>query len=72
MVPRQNKNNAYSKSGGTNKEYYGISRRGLSKKIIGNSDHKLGNLFPARNSMHDETFNFIIFYFYPSSTGSAS
>ena len=25
MVPRENKNNAYSKFGGTDKEYYGIS-----------------------------------------------
>ena len=25
MVPRENKNNAYAKFGGTNKEYYGIS-----------------------------------------------
>ena len=24
MVPRENKNNAYAKFGGTNKEYYGI------------------------------------------------
>ena len=29
MVPRENKNNAYAKFGGTNKEYYGISRSGL-------------------------------------------
>ena len=26
MVPRENKNNAYAKFGGTNKEYYGIFR----------------------------------------------
>jgi len=25
MVPRENKNNAYAKFGGTNKEYYGIA-----------------------------------------------
>ena len=43
MVPRENKNNAYAKFGGTNKQYYGIFRNGLydvsftlikSKKII--------------------------------------
>ena len=33
MVPRENKNNAYAKSGGTNKEYYGIFRSGLFKRI---------------------------------------
>ena len=29
MVPRENKNNAYAKFGGTNKEYYGIFQSGL-------------------------------------------
>ena len=29
MVPRENKNNAYAKFGGTNKEYYGIFRTGI-------------------------------------------
>ena len=29
MVPRENKNNAYAKFGGTNKEYNGIFRSGL-------------------------------------------
>ena len=29
MVLRENKNNAYAKFGGTNKEYYGIFRSGL-------------------------------------------
>ena len=29
MVPRENKNSAYAKFGGTNKEYYGIFRSGL-------------------------------------------
>ena len=29
MVPRENKNNAYAKFGGTNKEYYGIFQNGL-------------------------------------------
>ena len=28
MVPKENKNNAYAKFGGTNNEYYGISRNG--------------------------------------------
>ena len=32
MVPRENKNNAYAKFGGTNKEYYGIFRTGLLQK----------------------------------------
>ena len=32
MVPRENKNNAYTKFGGTNKEYYGIFRTGLLKR----------------------------------------
>ena len=31
MVSRENKNNAYAKFGGTNKEYYGIFRTGLFK-----------------------------------------
>ena len=30
MVPKENKNNAYAKFGGTNKEYYGIFQGGLS------------------------------------------
>ena len=34
MVPRENKNNAYAKFGGTNKEYYGIFRSGLFKGIF--------------------------------------
>ena len=34
MVPRENKNNAYAKFGGTNKEYYGIFRSGLFSWII--------------------------------------
>ena len=29
MVPRENKNKAYAKFGGTNKKYYSISRSGL-------------------------------------------
>ena len=29
MFPRKNKNNAYAKFGGTNKEYYGIFGNGL-------------------------------------------
>ena len=29
MVPRENKNNAYAKFGGTKKEYYGIFPSGL-------------------------------------------
>ena len=29
MIRRENKNNAYEKFGGTNKEYYGILRTGL-------------------------------------------
>ena len=29
MLPRENRNNAYAKFGGTNKEYYGIFRSGL-------------------------------------------
>ena len=29
MAPGENKNNAYAKFGGTNKEYYGIFRTGL-------------------------------------------
>ena len=29
MVPRENKNKAFAKFGGTNKEYYGIFRTGL-------------------------------------------
>ena len=29
MVPRENKNNAYAKFGGPNKEYYGIFGSGL-------------------------------------------
>ena len=29
MAPRENKNNAYAKFGGKNKEYYGIFRNGV-------------------------------------------
>ena len=29
VVPRENKNNSHAKFGGTNKDYYGISRSGL-------------------------------------------
>ena len=29
MAPRENKNNAYTKFGGTNKEFYDIFRSGL-------------------------------------------
>ena len=32
MVPRENKNNASAKFGGTNKEYYGIFQSGLLKR----------------------------------------
>ena len=39
MVPRENKNNAYAKFGGTNKEYYGIFQSGLYIK------REIGNLF---------------------------
>ena len=35
MVPRENKNNAYAKFGGTNKEYYGIFRNGLLGTAVG-------------------------------------
>ena len=34
MVPRKNKNNAYAKFGGTNKEYYGIFGNGLYEVSI--------------------------------------
>ena len=34
MVPRKNKNNAYAKFGGTNKEYYGIFGNGLKMKYL--------------------------------------
>ena len=35
MVPRENKNKAYAKFGGTNKEYYGIFRNGLLGTAVG-------------------------------------
>jgi len=34
MVPRENKNDAYAKFGGTNKEYYGVFRTGLYTDIM--------------------------------------
>ena len=34
MVLRENKNNAYAKFGGTNKEYYGIFRSGLFSSFL--------------------------------------
>ena len=40
MVPRENKNNAYAKFGGTSKEYYGIFRTGL----LGNLGFDDGNV----------------------------
>ena len=33
MVPRENKNNAYAKFGGTNKEYYGTFQSGLLRTV---------------------------------------
>ena len=33
MVPRENKNNAYAKFRGTNKEYYGIFLTGLLPRV---------------------------------------
>ena len=33
MVPRETKNNAFAKFGGTNQEYYGIFPSGLLKKV---------------------------------------
>ena len=44
MVPRENKNNAYAKFGGTNKEYYGIFRNGLSNTINIFAEH-IFNIF---------------------------
>ena len=41
MVPRENKNNAYAKFGGTNKKYYGIFRSGLLWSL--NNDNGDGN-----------------------------
>ena len=35
MVPRENKNNAYAKFGGTNKKYYGIIPSGLYQVFHG-------------------------------------
>ena len=32
MIPRENKNNAYAKFWGTNKEYFGIFRTGLPSR----------------------------------------
>ena len=34
MVPRENKNKAYAKFGGTNKEYYGIFRSGQLHSVF--------------------------------------
>ena len=46
MVPRENKNNAYAKFGGTNKEYYGIFRIGLFQVSFANFGHnKKGFIF---------------------------
>ena len=43
MIPRENKNNAYAKFGGTNKAYYGIFRTGLfslnSTMLVKNNIH---------------------------------
>ena len=39
MVRRENKNNAYAKFGGANKEYYGIFRSGLLSYAV----HRLKN-----------------------------
>ena len=46
MVPRGNKNNAYAKFGGTNKEYYGIFRNGQLKPAEPSSqDHLSGKAY---------------------------
>ena len=42
MVPRENKNNAYEKFGGPNKEYCGIFRSGLAKVIDRTRARRLG------------------------------
>jgi len=34
MAPRENKNNAYAKFGGTNEDYYGIFQDGLLPNSI--------------------------------------
>ena len=39
VVPRENKNNAHAKFGGTNKEYYGIFRSGLFGDHFRSGDH---------------------------------
>ena len=39
MVPRENKNNAYAEIWGTNKENYGIFRKGLFYLFSPNSKH---------------------------------
>ena len=38
MVPRENKNNAYAKFGGTNKDYYGILRSGPFETVMQTRD----------------------------------
>ena len=51
MVPRENKNNAYAKFGGTNKEYYGIFRSGLWRT-------------DAQITSSLETFSLFFFFFF--------
>ena len=48
-APRENKNNAYAKFGGTNKEYYGIFRSGLLALLLqASSQRTLGRFSPLR------------------------
>ena len=54
MVRRENKNNAYAKFGGTNKEYYGIFRTGLFKKLETKDKFKPQHIHCDKNCLKDE------------------
>ena len=54
MVPKENKNNAYAKFGGTNKEHYGIIRNGLFAILVTNRDQGWFSLVQNRAHLRRE------------------
>ena len=47
MVPRENKNNAYAKFGGTNKKNYGIIPSGLITSVYDEMVYEMNHIWTA-------------------------
>ena len=60
MVPRENKNNAYAKFGGRNKEYYGIFRTGLLSKFSISSPNGSLDSIPIFNTFRVQSTHFMV------------